>query len=62
MGTVRQADARFHDDEILRRLPHRAWAELRETLAAAWSWELGPRSKLSITLEELMEDLSHGRD
>jgi hypothetical protein len=61
MQILKPIDGRLHEEEITKQL-HRGWAELRDAVGAAWAWELGPIPKISISLEELMEDLSHGRD
>ncbi|MFZ1866752.1 MAG: hypothetical protein WAU39_21200 [Polyangiales bacterium] len=58
-----QIDMRFHGEVARRRA--RVWVELREALESAWelALELPPAVTCApISIEEVMEDLSYGRD
>ena len=58
-----QMNMRFHGEVPRRR--GRGWAELRDALESAWQLAVGlPRvaNVAAISVEEVMDDLSYGRD
>jgi len=60
---IGQTNVRFHE-EVTKRRGH-GWAELREALESAWQVAVGlpPVANVeAISIEEVMEDLSYGRD